>query len=949
MTSVTRPVFKSVDPIDIPSSYSLTSSPRGESVEPANVACISPEDRPPGIASGSVAAPVDATAILLRALWRVPNLVHQLGTKSPGGGFQNIAVASVSEAVQRAAKYSEQGVDCYFATAEYANEQSRKAENAMSASAFWLDIDCGETKAETGKGYANVNAAHSALTDFCFSAALPMPSHQINSGGGLHVYWVFDTPLLRAEWVAYAGMLKALTHTFGLLADDSRTADIASVLRMPGTLNFKYDPPRPVVLLEKSDPLDSTTLLAAVQAAHEAHCKPAAQPKPKVSKTLSHSSIFTAGQAAPDMERLASALAALDPDCDDETWKLGRLAPLARLGREHPEFASRLRALAMAWSSGELRGVPSVAWATPGQSNGITGEAVFGLVWERFCRDDFSGAPTTIGTIFHDAKKVGWVDANALVPVVMTVEGGTSDELLSQAERVINRALQLAKDGDVGAPFEPDVVTALRFLQNTNMSAFQRVKAAFKQANHKISLGAIDAVLKKGTGVDDGLQTHHAYAKATLDALTVDGWRPAAHDGELFTVGDDGGLWVRQDDGRLEMLIADLHDGKDNCKRRSDYMGIAMQAMSIAGSSQFFADAPVGVACPEGFHSIAGDKTKVERLTPAHRQRVRIDINPTDLPTPQFDEFMQQTFKSEVEGEEQQQRAVVQEIAGAIMLGLMPRHQKAILFFDPFGRAGKGTLMDVLKQLVPSSFIRAVSPFNWANEYYAASLAGVRLNVVGELTDREPIPASNFKAVLGNDSITGRNPSGRPITFKNEAAHVFMSNHMINTSDHTEAFFARWLIVEFPNSLLRSGRPIDSNLAERIIESEMAGIAHWALEGAKRLLQQGSFTKSSSHARLMAKWRRSSSSLEEFIHEACELGPKQKADRKNFYVAYTNWCKANGRRNAFSKPRVKELLSQNVPLGITLVEINGYETFKGVRLKPEQEQEVLTMTNPVEF
>ena len=169
------------------------------------------------------------------------------------------------------------------------------------------------------------------------------------------------------------------------------------------------------------------------------------------------------------MERLASALAVLDPDCDDETWKFGRLAPLARVSREHPEFATRLRALAMSWSSGELSGKPSVEWVTPGQSNGITGEAVFGLVWERFCRDDFSGAPTTIGTIFHDAKQVGWVDKNALVPVVMTVEGGVNNDKLSNAERVINGALQLAKDGDVGAPFEQDVVTALRFLQNTNM------------------------------------------------------------------------------------------------------------------------------------------------------------------------------------------------------------------------------------------------------------------------------------------------------------------------------------------------------------------------------------------------------------------------------------------------------------------------------------------------
>jgi hypothetical protein len=59
--------------------------------------------------------------------------------------------------------------------------------------------------------------------------------------------------VVRDEWLSYAWKLKALNKACGFLADDSRTADIASVLRIPGTLNHKFTPPRPVTLEYASD------------------------------------------------------------------------------------------------------------------------------------------------------------------------------------------------------------------------------------------------------------------------------------------------------------------------------------------------------------------------------------------------------------------------------------------------------------------------------------------------------------------------------------------------------------------------------------------------------------------------------------------------------------------------------------------------------------------------
>jgi putative DNA primase/helicase len=140
--------------------------------------------------------------------------------------------------------------------------------------------------------------------------------------------------------------------------------------------------------------------------------------------------------------------------------------------------------------------------------------------------------------------------------------------------------------------------------------------------------------------------------------------------------------------------------------------------------------------------------------------------------------------------------------------------------------------------------------------------------------------------------------------------------------------------VEFPNSRLRSGLPIDPDLAEPIINEELPGIAFWALEGAMRLLTNGEFSKSIVHERLMKKWRYRTNSLEEFIHECCDLDSNEHVRRSDFYHDYKEWSNDNGRK-PFAKGKVKELLASNVKLGITHTKLKGYEIFRGIRMKSD--------------
>lgn len=514
------------------------------------------------------------------------------------------------------------------------------------------------------------------------------------------------------------------------------------------------------------------------------------------------------------------------------------------------------------------------------------------------------------------------------------------DEELVAASEFVRELLKRAVD-DCGAPFEPASIKALRIVQTRDCANYQRFRSKLKE-NRDISVVTLDAMLREKMTESSFANTHHGYASNVLKNLTVGQYPPVGHEGCLYVVNPAENTWVKFTIEMMVRKIAETHDGSENCERSGDYKGIALHAIDLASSDTFFANAPVGLACPDGFYRIKDGEIVIEPLTPAHRQRVRIDITPKPSETPLFDRFLHETFESDTPYEEEQQLRLIQEIAGAIMFGLMAKHQKAVLFYEPYGRAGKGTFERMLRELVPTSFVAAVSPFNWNNEYYLASLSGARLNVVGELQGSKPIPAAAFKTVTGGDLLTGRHPSGRPTSFRNEAAHLFMSNHLINTVDHSEAFFTRWLLVTFPNSRLKSGKPLDPDLADRIIKNELSGIAHWAMIGAQRLMTNGSFSVSSAHKALMEKWRRSSNSLEEFIYECCDLESSSYVRRSDFYRDYKYWCAGNGRMS-FAKSKVKELLEHNIGLGISWASLDGNEIFRGVRMKPEHMREVMDL------
>lgn len=389
----------------------------GSNPSPSRASPKLPDSLKASTCSGKLDSPSPVAAVLspwqqealtlLTAVWGECTGQHFLASRDPATGhFQSQPVANAEVAAEKAMLMDAQGLDVYFAPASFHSTAHRKEANVARVQAFWLDIDCGEEKSEKGQGYASRDIARQVLIEFCSEVALPQPTHCVNSGNGLHVYWPLEQSIGPKLWKDAADKLKALLKVKGILADPSRTADLASLMRVPGTHNRKSEPALPVTRVAGDHASDQVSLALAtfLDSLSITYNKCVAVAMP--AKTAI-AAVITRPLPTGELDRLAAALKVLDPDCDDQTWKFGRLGPLAELARQHPEQADALHELARSWSSGQLRGKPCKAWSTPG-GNGQTGEEVFESVWERLLNSTYAGKRPGLGTIYHDAKAAGW-------------------------------------------------------------------------------------------------------------------------------------------------------------------------------------------------------------------------------------------------------------------------------------------------------------------------------------------------------------------------------------------------------------------------------------------------------------------------------------------------------------------------------------------------------------
>jgi hypothetical protein len=170
---------------------------------------------------------------------------------------------TIKEAEERIQQLLDDKKDVYFGCSKYITNENRKAINAGWQKSFWLDLDCGQSYTDAGTGYLSQGEALIDVARLCKELNLPKPN-VISSGNGIHVHWVMENAIEKEEWAKTCEYWRAQLKRLNIIADATKITDVAAVLRVPDTLNFKSDPPLPVEWKKKSPPMEYEDFRAKV-------------------------------------------------------------------------------------------------------------------------------------------------------------------------------------------------------------------------------------------------------------------------------------------------------------------------------------------------------------------------------------------------------------------------------------------------------------------------------------------------------------------------------------------------------------------------------------------------------------------------------------------------------------------------------------------------------------
>jgi len=229
--------------------------------------------------------------------------------------------------------------------------------------------------------------------------------------------------------------------------------------------------------------------------------------------------------------------------------------------------------------------------------------------------------------------------------------------------------------------------------------------------------------------------------------------------------------------------------------------------------------------------------------------------------------------------------------------------KKAFLLTDAedrhgMGDTGKSTYIRYLRRALGSENTSAVSLHDLVdpNKRFAASQIYRKLaNFYADLPKEAITDVGKFKVLTGEDPITIEFKFKQPFTWLPYAKHIFSANEPPPVSNADDAFWNRWIVIEFIGAFPQKIRDFEESLVDEIPKALAIAIAAF-----KAVLDRRSFSFENTPEDAKLKWMSRSNSVFAFIqwlrsNKALIEDSAGRVRVSELYRYYTMWCQVNGR------------------------------------------------------
>lgn len=316
--------------------------------------------------------------------------------------------------------------------------------------------------------------------------------------------------------------------------------------------------------------------------------------------------------------------------------------------------------------------------------------------------------------------------------------------------------------------------------------------------------------------------------------------------------------------------------------------------------------------------------------SPTYLSTVQIPIYyDPNATAPKFLKFMQDITLNDDE-----LIAVHQELIG-YWLTANTKAEKAVYYYGS-GANGKSVLASLVTELVGKENVSSVPLSKFNDQFGLESLIGKSINISAENElGSKALSTENFKAIVSGDNITVNIKYRPAISYRPFSRLVFLVNNLPDSSDVTEGYFRKLIIVPFSRTFKKEERNVD--LKDELLE-ELSGILNWALIGLNRLRDNNyQFSSCKAIDAIQSAYYDEQNPVREFYaaHVVVEKGARTK--QSDFFNMYTHWLRNQGIDDKGTKSLqlfwryFKVILSnENVPM--VKKKIKGTNYIDGIKL-----------------
>jgi putative DNA primase/helicase len=297
---------------------------------------------------------------------------------------------------------------------------------------------------------------------------------------------------------------------------------------------------------------------------------------------------------------------------------------------------------------------------------------------------------------------------------------------------------------------------------------------------------------------------------------------------------------------------------------------------------------------------------------------------------------------------------VMQELFGYLLYKEY-KIEKAFMF-NGSGRNGKSKVLELMKRFlgIYNCVNIPLQEFE-ENQFAMGELLNKMANLGADLSTMALKTTGKFKNLTGRDMITASRKFLPKVSFYNYAKMIFCSNELPITYDTTDAFWNRWVLLDFPNTFLsakEAEKQLENNktgvkiaipeIIDKIATNdELSGLLNWALEGLDRLLKTGDFSYSKGVQEVKQMWMRRSNSFLGFINDCLEESYDHKVPKADLRKAYSDYCKKYKLKVA-SDRLIKDTLETEFGSTFQRVKVEGdyIRCWEGIKFVNELEASV---------